>query len=169
MANTGALQKSVASLEMLVLSTQCTSSQKIKAGIIIPLAMLSELWGENAAINEYGLLLKHCGGFCAQSAVVTGTPFPSLLPNLTCAPSPLFGIRSQWIEVGHGKHLYFDGRNRSFAIDAVFNKYCWEENGFKHKNFSIFMLGLLGGSSFLKGCAGSDTSLKAQQCCPVCP
>lgn len=43
MANTGAVQKSVASLEMLVLSTQCTSSQKIQVGKI-PLTMLSKLW-----------------------------------------------------------------------------------------------------------------------------
>lgn len=60
--NRGALQKSGASLEMLVLRTQCTSSQNIKAGTIIPLAMLSELWQENAAMQVCCLLLKHCDG-----------------------------------------------------------------------------------------------------------
>lgn len=72
-ANTEALQKSVASLEMSVLSTQCTSSQKNKAGIIIPLTMLSELWEKNAATNEYCLLLKHHESSCARSAVAAGT------------------------------------------------------------------------------------------------
>lgn len=83
-----------------------------------------------------------------------------------CSSSTLFGIRSEvglkWVMTNYFS-LMEETKVSTFVV--VFNKYWWEENGFKLKDFSTFMLGLLGGSSFLKGCAGSDTSLKVQQCC----
>lgn len=152
LSNTGALQKSVASLEMLVLSTQCASSQKNKAGIIIPLTMFWELWEKKCCLKWVLFVTEASWGFlCSKCCCNWYIILEFVTKSRLCSFPTLLGIRSQWTEVRHDKPLTFDGRNKRFTFVVVFNKYWWEENGFKCKNFSTFMQGLLSGSSFLKG------------------